>query len=332
MREEGETVMTNKIAQSIEEGVKAIKDSKKIYLCSHVQPDGDNIGSLLGLGIALKKLNKEVHIVKVDDIPKKYEFLPNIDLIKKVSTEEMVDLFIALDSSDLERLGVGKKIALRSNSILNIDHHITNENFGDINIVISDASSTGEVVYSIIKELGVTIDKNIATCLYVAISTDTGSFMYDSTTSNTHLIAADLLNKGIDLNYIITNLYQNRSMEKTKLFIESLNTLEFHLDGKVAIIKITRKMLEDCNATMEETEGIVSFIRDIEGVEVASILKEFDDEETKISVRSKKHIDVSEICLKLNGGGHKRAAGCTIYENIENAEKILLDAIFKAFR
>ena len=180
--------------------------------------------------------------------------------------------------------------------------------------------------------MGVEIDKDIATCLYTAISTDTGSFMYSNTSYKTHLIVADLLKIGIDNNHINVNLYQSRSMERTKLFIDSLNRLEFFLDGKIGVITVTQNMLKDNNAKLEDTEGIVSFIRDINSVEVACLLKEIDKSEIKASVRSKKEIDVSKICNKFDGGGHVRAAGCTIYSEIGTAKELILEEIKMAFR
>ncbi|MCR2042727.1 DHH family phosphoesterase [Anaerosalibacter massiliensis] len=320
--------MNRELNLLIDEFIDLIKSSNNIYLASHVQPDGDNIGSLLALGRALEKMNKDINIVKVDSIPKNFQFLPNMHFFQEPNIDEDIDLFIALDSGDMERLGVAKEIALKSKKIVNIDHHITNNNFGDLNIVSPLASSTGEIVYHIIKEMNIDIDEDIATCIYVAISTDTGSFMYDSTTMETHLIAADLLDKNIDLNKIIVNIYQSKTLEKTKLFIKSLNTLKIFKNGKIAIVKTTQKMLNDCGASIEDAEGLVSFIRDIEGVEVACILKEIDKKEIKISLRSKKEVDVSKISLKFNGGGHKRAAGCTIYENIDDAKKIILKEIY----
>ncbi len=319
--------MSKNLEQLLSGGIEIINNSKNIYIGSHINPDGDNIGSLLALGMALKEIGKTVHILKVDNIPKDYQFLPNVHLISKPTKDEKIDLFIALDCSDLDRLGSGKEIALKADKILNIDHHITNDNFGHINIVSSSASSTGEMVYYLIKELNIPINKDIAECLYVAISSDTGSFMYDNTSSNTHRVAADLLDKGINLNSITTQLYQNRSLERTQLFIESLRNLNLYYDGKVGTIKITQKMLEDNEATMEDTEGIISFIRDIENVEVACVLKEYDNKEIKLSLRSKKYLDVSKVCLEFNGGGHKRAAGCTIFKDIGEAEESILNSI-----
>lgn len=324
--------MNNSLETLMEEVIKLIQESNNIYIASHVQPDGDNIGSILALGMAIKKLKGKVNILKVDDIPLDYHFLPNLELIKEHDADQPIDLFIALDSSDIDRLGLGKQFALRANKIINIDHHVTNDNFGHINIVSTSSGATGEIIYKIIKKMGVEIDKDIATCLYTAISTDTGSFMYSSTSHITHLIVADLLKVGIDNNYINVNLYQSRSIERTRLFINSLNKLECFLDGKIGIIAVTQEMLRDNNTKLEDTEGIVSFIRDIDSIEVACLLKEIDNNEIKVSLRSKKEIDVSKICNKFNGGGHVRAAGCTIYGKIDDAKQLILEEIKIAFR
>ena len=325
--------MNNSLKSSIEEAIKLIEKSEhNIYICSHIQPDGDNIGSTLALGMAIKKMSKNVKLLKVDDIPSDYKFLPNVDLIKKYEMEENIDLFIALDSSDMERLGVGKEFAKNANNIINIDHHITNTKFGDINIVSSSSAATGELVYEFIKQMGVDIDKNIATCLYTAISTDTGSFIYSNTTYMTHLIIAELLKTGIDINNININLYQKRSMERTRLFINVLNDIEIFLNGKIGIVTVTQDMLKSSNAKLEDTEGIISFVRDIDSVEVACLLKEVNKNEIKVSLRSKEKIDVSKISSKFNGGGHIRAAGCTLFTEMDNAKELILKEIEMAFR
>lgn len=324
--------MTNSLNKLIDLAAEAIKEANIIYMASHVQPDGDNIGSLLGLGIALKKIGKDVKLIETDKVPKDYKFLPRIELIKEYETPNTFDLFIALDCSDKDRLGLGKEFAEKAQCIINIDHHITNTNFGDINIVDDSAAATGELVYRFIERMGIEIDKDIATCLYTAISTDTGSFMFSNTTYNTHLIVAKLLQKNIDINKININLYQKRSLEKTKLLIATLNNMELYLDGKVALVTVTHELLEANNATLEDTEGIISFVRSIDTVELACLLKEVDQTETKISMRSKEFINVAQVCTNLGGGGHERAAGCTIYKGVKEAKQIILEEIKLAFR
>ncbi len=324
--------MNSHLDSLMDQAVELIKKAENVYICSHVQPDGDNIGSTLALYMAIEKIKENVNVIKVDEIPSDFFFLPNIQVYKEYTTAESVDLFISLDSSDIERLGAGKELLKKANKVINIDHHATNDNFGDVNIVLPTASATGEIVYKFIKHMGVEIDKDIATCLYTAISMDTGRFMYSNTSYETHLIASELLKVGIDLNSINIHLYQNRSIERTKLFLEALYNMEFHLDGKIGLVVVTQEMLAKNNAKLEDTEGIVSFIRDTGPVEVACLLKEIAEKEVKVSLRSKQHVDVSKIALHFGGGGHIRAAGCTIYDTIDNAKKLVLDQIYKSFR
>lgn len=331
MRKE-ENRMDKSLENLMDKAIETIQEAKSIYIGSHVQPDGDNIGSLLALGMALKKLNKNVKVLKVDNIPDYYEFLPNIELIRDYQIENNLDLFIALDSSDMERLGIGGQFAKNANAIINIDHHISNTNFGDINIVSPSDAATGELVYEFIKRLNVEIDIDMATCLYTAISTDTGSFIYSNTSYKTHLIAAELIKTGIDTNYININLYQKKSLERTRLLIDVLKNMEMYLENRLGIVIVTQEILDKNNAKMEDTEGIISFIRDIDTIETACLLKEMDENEIKISLRSKEWVDVSEICTKFKGGGHKRAAGCTLYMGINEAKDTIIKEIEMAFR
>lgn len=306
--------------------LKKILDSDEVYIASHVNPDGDNIGSIIALGLALNKVNKKVKVIKTDEIPSDYLFLPNIDMIQPYEITE-VNLLIVLDCGDIDRLGRYKTIVSQANTVINIDHHVSNTKFGTINIIDDKAAATGELVYDLIIDLGIEIDTDIATCLYTAISTDTGSFMYDSVTDKTHEIVANLIRAGIDKADINIKLYQSRSIERTNLFINSFSTLKTFYDNKIAVVKVTQAMLTKANAKMEDTEGIISFIRDIDCVEVACLLKENKENEIKVSLRSKKYIDVSRICSAFNGGGHIRAAGCTIYDNIDNAESLIVEQI-----
>lgn len=325
-------MMKNNIEDLVDLAIEGIKKSKNVYIASHVNPDGDNIGSILALGHALSTILPNVFIVKTDEIPSDFLFLPGVDLIGDYNISNDIDLFIALDSSDENRLGKNKDLMLKAKTVINIDHHISNTNFGDINIVVPDASATGELVYKLIKKMNISIDKDIASCIYTAISSDTGSFMYDNTTSETHEIVAELLKAKIDKNEININLYQNRSLERTLLLINALESLEFHNDHKIALVRVTQDMLERTKAKMEDTEGIVSFVKEIAPVEVAILLKEFQPNDIKVSMRSKRYIDVSQICAIFGGGGHIRAAGCTINSSISDAGELIINNLEKAFR
>lgn len=311
---------------NFDEVISIINGNRDICIVSHINPDGDNIGSILALGLALRKMNKNIHIIKTDDIPADYLFLPGVDSIREYD-EKSIDLLIVLDCSDIDRLGKNKSLIEKSATVINIDHHVSNTNFGDYNIVDNKAAATGEIIYQLLCSLGVDLDMDIATCLYTAISTDTGSFMYSNVSAKTHEIAASLLNTGIDTGKININLYQSRSVERTNLFINSLSTISYYNNNKVASIKVTQDLLKKFNAKMEDTEGIISFLRDIKGIEVACLLKEYKENEIKLSLRSKEHVNVSEICAAFNGGGHIRAAGCTIHENIEEAERLIVEKI-----
>lgn len=313
---------------NFEKVIEQINLSNEIYLVSHVNPDGDNIGSLLALYLALKKVNKNVNVIKTDEIPSDYFFLPCTEIIKDYDLDE-IKLLIVLDCSDIQRLGRSEKIISKSKTIINIDHHVSNTSFGNYNIVYDKAAATGEIVYDLIVKMGIEIDKDIATCLYTAISTDTGSFMYDSVTAKTHEIISELFKTGIDGGSINRKLYQNRSIERTNLFINSFSTLKNYNNNTIATVNVTQEMLTDTNAKMEDTEGIISFIRDIDLVEVACLLKEYKENEIKVSLRSKEYVDVAKICAVFNGGGHIRAAGCTIYTNILEAEKLIVEQIMK---
>ncbi|MFA7412812.1 MAG: DHH family phosphoesterase, partial [Tissierellaceae bacterium] len=228
--------MTHTLASQIDLAIEKIVNSKNVFIASHVQPDGDNLGSMLALALALKSKNIDVFTLKSDEIPKDFMFLPNSDSIVDYDGHSDVDTLVILDSGDENRIGKNKELLKKAKYVINIDHHISNTYFGDINIVEKDASSTGEIIFDMIKLMGVEIDKEIGTCLYTAISTDTGSFMYDNTSAKTHEIAAELLRANIDKADINNNLYQNRSLERTKLFILALKSLEMHYDNKLAMV------------------------------------------------------------------------------------------------
>lgn len=308
-------------------------NSKSICIISHINPDGDNIGSTIGLGMGLlSSLHGKVVMAKSDTIPSLFSFLPGVSNIREINKDEKFDVLIALDCSDQYRLGEYQWIINNSDCVINIDHHISNNNFGDINIIESNASSTGEIVYKLLSCMKIKITKEIATCLYVAISTDTGSFKYDNTSSLTHKIASDLLDCNIDLNEITRNIYQSRSLSKTKLLISCLNSLRLYNENKIAIVSITKNMLEKSNSSTNDADGIIDFIRDIDTVEVACVLKEIHPLEVKVGFRSKKYVDVAKIAESFEGGGHKRASGCTVKSSIEKTEKHVLEKILKTIR
>ncbi len=302
-----------KMNNSLKEISETILNSRQVLIASHINPDGDNLGSSLALYLTLKKLSKNANVLWVDSIPSDYLFLPEIENIKRKEDLNIEDNYtlITLDSANLDRLGINKELAVNASKLINIDHHISNTKYGDLYYVDSESSSTGEIIFELIKELNVDLDSEISNCLYTAISSDTGSFMYSNTTSKTHKIVSKLYENGLNTDEININLYQSNSYKKTILQSKVLMELELYHENKLAVGIVDGDILKSTDTSMEDTEGIVEKIRDIKGIEVAVLIKE-NYENFKISTRSKRYVNVSKLCEKFNGGGHIRAAGCTL--------------------
>lgn len=314
------------------EAINIIKKHDNIFIASHVNPDGDNIGSCLGLYLALKKINKNVRVLQSDILPEDFNFLKGFEEIKPFNENEKIDLLILLDSADSKRLGDNEALLDKAKITINIDHHLSNTNYADINLVDPKSPSTCELVYKLINQMDIDIDKNIAEALYTGISTDTGKFSYDSVTGDTLRIVASLIDLGIDFNKINIRLYESISLSKMSLKIKALSGLKMYKNNQVALVRVSQDMLKSTNTSMEDTNGIVEEIRKVEGVEVACLLKEIKKNEIKVSMRSKEFFDVSKVCEDLGGGGHIRASGCTINESLNKSEQIVLDTIDKYLR
>ncbi len=308
--------------------VNLIKESSKIAILSHIMPDGDNIGSGLAMSMALNKLGKKATFILDDQIPEIYKFLTGALDIEKPNNLYDYDLIIALDCGDMERLGESSKYIFNK-TIINIDHHVSNTSFGTVNLIDKNAAATGEIVYKVICELGVEIDKSIAECIYVAISTDTGHFQYSNTSSATHKVVSDLLQYGINVQKIYRSIYQNNSKQKIALIGEALKSLQFIFRDKVSIVKLTKKQIDDALGKDEDSEGIINIARDIDGVEVAVFLKEIDYDLIKVGFRSKDYVDVSKLAQIFGGGGHMRASGCTIRNEMKKVEEMIIEEIEK---
>lgn len=311
----------------IEELKNTIDVNNSFIVVSHVDPEGDAIGTSLALYHILKNLGKKVCVYNESGVPKILKFLPGSnELISEISSVNEFDCIFVVDCGDLGRIG-SLKNKLEKLKIINIDHHSTNDYFGDLNFVDKTASAAGEVLFDIIKALNIPINYDIAVNLYTAIVVDTGSFRYASTSSKSFKIAAELLQAGVDPWFVSMNIYENYPYERMKLLGDVLSTLTLHLDSKVAFMLVTKDMLKKYNASVDITEGFVNFGRAIEGVELSIIFKETDNESFKLSMRSKGKIDVSMIAKSLGGGGHKNAAGCKINGTYEEAKKKVLEVL-----
>ncbi len=301
-----------------------VNDAENIAILPHVSVDGDALGSSLALALALEKAGKNSKIYIEEEIPAIYEFLPVKEYVEVYKPDEQkYDLVIALDTGDLERLGKRVDIFNSTPFTINIDHHTTNTEFALLNHVKPTAAAVGEMMYDLIKLMGICLDENIATCLYVAIATDTGGFRYSNTTPLTHQITADLINNGANVSMISQLVFETVPLKKVKLMGLAIDTIEIFEGGKVAFITITNDMIKEAGADDEDSDGLVNIARNVNGVEVAVLIKQKSDNEFKINFRSQSYVDVSAIANKYSGGGHKKAAGCTVKGNMEEIKGMI---------
>lgn len=308
--------------------IQTLNENDSFLITSHVSPDGDAIGSTIALGLALKKLGKKVSYYMDSSVGEEMTFLAELENFHEKKLEASYDVGILLDCSDKNHL-YSSKVLSECQIALNIDHHISNNNFGDVNFVDSHAGATGEIVFDIITSLNIGLDKEIAEALYTAIVTDTGSFKYSNVTSRTHYITSELLKYPIHPWKISKRLFDEYLKSKVLLVGKAISNLQLRLKEKLAIMVITQKDLEDTGASPKEVEGIINIGRDIQGVEVAIVLKEKGKNQFKVSFRSNEYVDVGDIALTFGGGGHSKAAGCTISGSKEEIIQQLESVISK---
>ncbi len=307
--------------------IETLLNEKYFYIISHMLPDGDSVGSLLAMGEGLRRLGKEVRLFTPGNIPHKYKFLKGSEaVVHDVLIEDPDITTVVLDSSDPERLGIFKDAVLKSKKIINIDHHVTNQRFGTLDLVDSTAAATGEIIYGILKEMNVELNISIAEALYVAISTDTGSFKYENTTSKTHRVVASLLDMGINPGAISQKIFDERPLPFYILLKEALSTLEFYEKRSLAVMTLSSDIRERSGASSDDLDGIVNYTRNIEGVELGILFYVESNSEVKVGFRSRV-LDVSELAGRLNGGGHVRAAGCRLQGDFQSVkEKVMAEA------
>lgn len=305
-----------------------IKEGSRFAIAAHTSPDGDAIGSTLALYNGLIEIGKKADVFFEENIPLKFSFLPGIQNVKRLENSlDRYDAVFVLDCGDQDRLGSIKKIVSKSNMIVNIDHHISNDLFGSINYVDAKASSVGEIIYQFFKINGYKVSSNTAMCIYTAIITDTGGFKYSNTTSITLSIAGELINTGINFSSINDKVFYERNLTQIKLMSLATSNLELIFNNKVAIMYVTKEMMNMVNAEDGDSSELVNIARDIEGVEVGIFIKEKDEKICRVSLRSKSYVDVRLIAEKFGGGGHIRAAGCTILGDFKFAKDEVIKAV-----
>lgn len=326
--------------------IACIKSNKNFLITTHINPEGDALGSELAFYRLLKKMGKRAIIINQDNLPPGYDFLPGINRVKKINQKFFskgqkenlsaikFDCFVILDCSDLKRCGEVYKINTGNKPILNIDHHISNKKFGDINWIEPNASSCAQMIYKLYKKLRLALDRDTATLLYVGILIDTGSFRYSNTTSFTHKIVSALLEYNLDTSEIYKNLYGNIPFQDMKLLSRILPTIRRLAQGRIAWFQIKRGLLEDRKPSFDLTENILNFARAIKDVEVTVLFKENlgKKNEVRVNLRSQGKVDVNKIAQFFGGGGHKTASGATVKGNIDTVRKKVLNKIQQALK
>ncbi len=294
---------------------RTIRDSSRLFLATHVNPDGDAIGSLLALNCLLLGLGKDVTAFIADPIPANFRFLPTSDLVINGLTGRQgrsFDLAIVVDSTDWERTGTDIPSIVRLEKVINIDHHVSNNSFGDINYIDPKASAVGEMLYDVIDALGTGVDSRIASCLYAAIMTDTGSFTYSNTTARAFEISEKLVRCGAQPAKIAEEINENYSVSRLDLLRLALSSLEFSGNRRIGSMTITQEMFRETGSGPDMIEGFIDYPRFVAGVKVAVLFRELTGGGYKVSFRSRDTLDVSRIAGHFGGGGHMNASGCTI--------------------
>ncbi len=332
MGEYSATIALSRRLVIYEELIAAIGEAKTVFITAHVGPDGDTLGSMLGLKFALEKARP--HIQRVDCVisgkmPDVYQFLPGIKEVHRMETAKTLldeyDMAICVDCGSVDRLGLARPLFEAAKVSVNIDHHISNARFGKINVVETAAAASAEVVFDLLKEMKIPMDANIATCLYTGIVTDTGGFKYSNTTAKVMETTAQLISGGADPEYIFKQLYEEQPLGQIMLHANAVLNTEFNADKTIGWTVVTRALLNQHSALDEHIDGLVEQIRRIDSVLIAVVFKESENGVTKISIRSDSHdIDVSAVMAEFNGGGHKMAAGCTMELPIAQAPAKLL--------
>ncbi|WP_066635290.1 DHH family phosphoesterase [Desulfolucanica intricata] len=319
---------------SLGEIANVIRRARRFFLCGHVTPDGDSIGSVLALGLALESLGKEVILASPEPVPESLSFLPSAKRIRiNFNKAPDFEIFIMLDCSEVDRLGAKiSEVAKLAQQKIILDHHPTSGCTADYCYIDDTAAATGEIVYDLLEILDIEFTPEIATCLYTAIVTDTGSFQYQNTTPKTHLRASRLLSSGVDVARVSTSLFGEKPLAHIRIVGVGLKNLKLSPCGQVAWISITREMLADLKVQDEYSEGLINYPRMIKGVEVALLFRELEPELFKVSLRSKSEIDVNAIAKVFGGGGHVRASGCRLEGKLAEVERQVLEEVYRALR
>jgi phosphoesterase RecJ-like protein len=309
-------------AEALQKIVDAVRARRRFVLSSHVRPDGDSIGSQLAMAYALRALGKEARMVNADRAPAPLLAFPGVGSIEVADrVDETFDAAIVMECGDLSRTGVS---GLERSFVINIDHHQGNTGYGQLNWFDSSAAACGEMVFELIKALGVPMTLEIASHIYLAILTDTGSFHYSSISPRTFDICRQALEAGVDPVIVARNVYDSNNMGRLKLFGSVLSAMQIDTSGRIAIVYVDHEMARAAGGTYEDTEGLINLPLTVKEIQAVVFFKQVGGEEYRVSMRSKGDIDIAAVAKKFGGGGHKNAAGCTVTGAVDALQKTFL--------
>ncbi len=305
-----------------------IEKHQNFAVTSHVRPDGDSLGSSLGLYWILRGLKKEAEVVMCDQVPHAYARLPGAEAVRVISDlDRDYDAVFVIECSDVTRPGLPR---LKDQFVVNIDHHSTTALFGDVNWIDSTAAAVGEMVYNLAKAIGARITPELASCVYAALLTDTGSFHFSNTTERTFKIASELVRHGAQPAKLSQEIFYSHSYSKVKLVGAVLSTLQRDESGRIAWITMTRKAMQEAGATEDDTDGIINYPLTVGEVEAAAFFRELPGSTYRISLRSKNRVNVARVAEQFGGGGHCNAAGFTITADYEELSRAVIEKLKEA--
>lgn len=300
--------------------IRYLKNSNHILIATHINPDGDAIGSLIAMGLSFDVLNKKTTLYNESPIPAVYRFLPAANRVVRKIKNENYDLAVILDCGNLKRIGMAVSVVRQIPIIINIDHHVTNTHFGHFQLIDTSACATAEIIYRLIKQMDVPINKAIATSIYTGILTDTGSFRFSNTTRSSFSICQEMVGLGVDPYYIAQHVYGTYSLGRIKLLNLALDSIKISDNGRLSLMTLTQEMFHETHTQTEDVDGLINYAKRIEDVKVAALIMEKRNSKEKlkkisrfdVSLRSDGTVDVASIAASFGGGGHFIAAGFSI--------------------
>jgi bifunctional oligoribonuclease and PAP phosphatase NrnA len=308
--------------------VAALRERDRFLVVTHENPDGDALGSLLATTIALRQLGKDVamYLAGAGALPREYAFMPLDGLLRELPADMEERTLVAVDCAKADRMGPDTTPIDRAQRVINIDHHHDNSRFGDVNLIVADASSTGEVLRDVFAALGVELTPEIAEPLYIALVTDTGRFQYTNTTPKSLRLAAELVEAGADIHAVFQQVYESVEFAKLKLLARALERARVLEGGLIVVSYLVRTDFAEVGAAEPYSEGIIDYLRAVEGAELAALIREppRDDAERRVSLRASiDELDVSAIARTFGGGGHRQAAGFSSEASIDEITELI---------